>query len=40
MLLKKRDVALAYKDKFEAEGNGMWGDMFIAQTDFVFMGSF
>ncbi len=40
MLLKERDVALAYKDKFEAEGNGMWGDMLIEQTDFVFRGSF
>ncbi len=38
MLVKKREVALAYKEKFEAEGNGMWGDMLIEQTDYVLQG--
>ena len=38
MLVKKREVALSYKEKFEAEGNGMWGDMLIEQTDYVLQG--
>ncbi len=38
MLVKKREVALAYKDKFQAEGNGKWGDMLVEQTDYVLQG--
>ena len=38
MLVKKRDVALSYKNKFDAEGNGMWGKMLIDQTDYVLGG--
>lgn len=38
MLMKKRVVALEYKDRFEAEGNGMWGDMLLEQTDYVLQG--
>lgn len=38
MLIKKREVALAYKDKFQAEGNGKWGDMLVEQTDYVLQG--
>lgn len=38
MLVKKREVALSYKEKFEAEGNGMWGDMLVEQTDYVLQG--
>ena len=38
MLMNKRKVALAYKDRFEGEGNGMWGDMLIEQTDYVLQG--
>lgn len=36
--MRKREVALAYKERFEAEGNGMWGDMLIEQTDYVLQG--
>ena len=38
MLMKKRKVALAYKDRFEGEDNGTWGDMLIEQTDYVLQG--
>lgn len=38
MLMNKRKVALAYKDRFEGEDNGTWGDMLIEQTDYVLQG--
>lgn len=38
VLMRKREVAFAYKERFEAEGNGMWGDMLIEQTDYVLQG--
>lgn len=38
MLTKKRDEALKYKSMFDSEGNGMWGDMLIAQTDYILQG--
>ena len=38
MLMKKREFAIAYKDKFLAEGNGLWGDMLIEQTNYVLQG--
>ena len=38
MLMNKRKVAFAYKDRFEGEDNGTWGDMLIEQTDYVLQG--
>ena len=38
MLKKKREVAMKYRDSFGKEGNGMWGDMLIAQTDYILQG--
>jgi len=38
MLVKKREAALAYKERFEREGNAVWGDMLIEQTDYVLQG--
>ena len=38
VLMKKREFAIAYKDKFLAEGNGLWGDMLIEQTNYVLQG--
>lgn len=33
LLRKKRTAALAYKDEFAAEGNGMWFEMLMQQTE-------
>jgi len=33
LLAGKRDAALAHRDEFAAEGNGMWFDMLMAQTE-------
>lgn len=38
VLEKKRDVAKKYRERFEKEGNGMWGDMLISQTDYILQG--
>lgn len=38
MLKKKREIALKYKDRFDEEGNSMWGDLLISQTDYILSG--
>lgn len=37
-LQKKRETAKAYIEHFRQEGNGMWGDMLIDQTDYILQG--
>ena len=29
---------MKYRDSFGKEGNGMWGDILIAQTDYILQG--